>query len=51
LYYDLSGRKAGNPNRKADVDKRTPEELLDLIETKGGKIRKALSGLSKQSAV
>ena len=30
--YDL---KAVNPNRKEEVDTRTPEELLDIIERKG----------------
>lgn len=30
--YDL---KAVNPNKKADVDARTPGQLLDLIESKG----------------
>ena len=37
--YDL---KAVNPNRKADVDKRTPTELLDLIETKGKEVAEAV---------
>ena len=40
--YDL---KAVNPNRKSDADTRTPEELLDLIETKGREIAEALANL------
>ena len=40
--YDL---KAMNPNRQAVVDSRTPEELLDIIETKGEEIRELLAGL------
>ena len=40
--YDL---KAVNPNRKAEVDHRTPAELLDLIEVKGREIATALSAL------
>jgi type I restriction enzyme M protein len=40
--YDL---KAVNPNKKADIDNRTPEELLDIIETKGREIAEALSVL------
>ena len=40
--YDL---KAVNPNRKADVDRRTPAELLDLIEAKGREVAEALSAL------
>jgi type I restriction enzyme R subunit len=38
--YDL---KAVNPNRKANVDTRTPDELLDLIEAKGRDIMDALA--------
>jgi len=38
--YDL---KAVNPNKKADTDDRTPEDLLDIIETKGREIAEALS--------
>lgn len=38
--YDL---KAVNPNRKANVDTRTPDELLDLIEAKGREIAEALT--------
>ena len=40
--YDL---KAVNPNRKADVDERTPEQLLDIIEAKGKEIAAALAVL------
>ena len=38
--YDL---KAVNPNKKADTDDRTPEDLLDIIETKGREIAEALA--------
>lgn len=37
--YDL---KAVNPNRVEEVDTRTPEELLDIIEQKGKEIQQAL---------
>lgn len=40
--YDL---KAMNPNRKASVDTRTPDELLDLIEAKGREIADAIKSL------
>ena len=40
--YDL---KAVNPNRQAEVDRRTPEELLDLVEAKGIEITEALQRL------
>lgn len=40
--YDL---KAVNPNRKAEVDTRTPAELLDLIGTKGVEIAAAMDSL------
>jgi type I restriction enzyme M protein len=40
--YDL---KAVNPNRKAEVDGRTPIELLDLIEIKGKEVSIALARL------
>jgi type I restriction enzyme M protein len=40
--YDL---KAVNPNRKPDVDTRTPEELLDIIEKKGKEVAEALAVL------
>ena len=38
--YDL---KAVNPNRKPDVDERTPEELLDIIKAKGREVAEALA--------
>jgi type I restriction enzyme M protein len=40
--YDL---KAVNPNAKSDEDKRTPEELLDLIEAKGKEVEEVLAVL------
>ncbi|MGD0389292.1 MAG: N-6 DNA methylase [Tepidisphaeraceae bacterium] len=40
--YDL---KAVNPNAKNDEDKRTPAELLDLIEAKGREVTDALAAL------
>ena len=40
--FDL---KAVNPNRKPDQDKRTPEEILDLIDAKGQEAAQALSQL------
>ena len=40
--YDL---KAVNPNRKADIDKRTPSQLLDLIDAKGLEVSSALAAL------
>ena len=40
--YDL---KAVNPNRKPDVDERTPEELMSIIESKGRAIAEALGML------
>ena len=40
--YDL---KAVNPNRKAEVDLRTPSELLDLVEAKGLEIAAAMKAL------
>ena len=40
--YDL---KAVNPNRKEEIDTRTPEELLDIIEQKGSEIQEALAML------
>jgi type I restriction enzyme M protein len=40
--YDL---KAVNPHRKPDVDRRTPSELLDLVEAKGVEIAEALKKL------
>ncbi len=46
--YDL---KAVNPNAKGDVDTRTPEELLDLIEAKGREVADALATLRKISSL
>jgi len=40
--YDL---KAVNPNKKADIDTRSPAELLDLIEVKGKEVAEALAAL------
>lgn len=40
--YDL---KAVNPYRKTDVDRRTPTELLDLVEAKGRQIADVLKTL------
>ncbi len=40
--YDL---KAVNPNRQVEVDRRTPAELLDLVEAKGIEITEALQRL------
>jgi type I restriction enzyme M protein len=40
--YDL---KAVNPHRKPDVDTRTPEQLMDIIEAKGREIAEALAAL------
>ena len=42
--YDL---KAVNPNRVEEVDNRTPEELLDIIEQKGKEIQDALADLRR----
>jgi type I restriction enzyme M protein len=40
--YDL---KAVNPHRKVEVDERTPEEIIDAIETKGREVADALAAL------
>lgn len=40
--YDL---KAVNPHRKPDVDDRTPEDLMNIIEAKGHEIAAALAAL------
>lgn len=37
--YDL---KAVNPNARGEIDTRTPEELLDIIEAKGREVAEAL---------
>ena len=47
VVYDL---KAVNPHRKPDVDRRTPEELLDLIEAKGREVAEAVAALRRLSA-
>ena len=46
--YDL---KAVNPNARNVEDTRTPEELLDLIETKGREVAEALATLRKLTQV
>jgi type I restriction enzyme M protein len=38
--YDL---KAVNPHKKLEVDDRTPEELMDIIEAKGREVAEALA--------
>ena len=43
--YDL---KAVNPNRKLEEDKRTPEELISLIEVQSEEIEKALQALKSK---
>ncbi|MBU4371080.1 MAG: virulence RhuM family protein [Proteobacteria bacterium] len=40
--YDL---KAVNPNKKPNVDTRTPEELMNIIEAKGKEVAAALANL------
>ncbi|MEO8681249.1 MAG: N-6 DNA methylase [Vicinamibacterales bacterium] len=40
--YDL---KAVNPNRKSEADRRTPAELLDLIEARGRDVAAAVAAL------
>jgi len=40
--YDL---KAINPHKKPEIDIRTPEELLNIIEAKGTEIAAALAVL------
>ena len=40
--YDL---KVVNPHRKPDVDDRTPEDLMDIIEAKGREIAETLAAL------
>ena len=46
--YDL---KAVNPHKKPDVDERTPEELMDIIETKGREIAEALGVLRERGGL
>ena len=42
--FDL---KAVNPNAKSTEDTRTPEELLDIIETKGREVDAAITELRR----
>jgi len=42
--YDL---KAVNPNRKVDVDERTPQQILEAIEAKGREVAEALAALKR----
>jgi len=42
--YDL---KAVNPNRKFEVDERTPQQILDAIEAKGREVVEALAALRR----
>ena len=37
--------KAVNPNKKPNVDTRTPEELMNIIEAKGKEVAAALATL------
>jgi type I restriction enzyme M protein len=46
--YDL---KAVNPNAETDVDDRTPEELMQIIEQKGQEVQDALAALRALSSV
>lgn len=46
--YDV---KAVNPHRKAEVDRRTPAELLDLVEAKGREVAEALAALRELTSV
>jgi len=41
IEYAAFDLKAVNPNAKDNEDKRTPEELLDFIEAKGGEVGEA----------
>ena len=45
IEHAVDDLKAVNPNRKVEVDRRTPAELLDLIEVEGREVAKALSAL------
>jgi type I restriction enzyme M protein len=45
--YDL---KAVNPHKRPNIDTRTPEELLDIIEAKGKEIAEALAVLRRRTA-
>lgn len=42
--YDL---KAVNPNRRMDVDQRTPEEILQAIAARGREVAEALASLQR----
>ena len=44
--YDL---KAVNPHKKSDVDTRTPDELMDIIDAKGKEVAEALAVLRSLS--
>ena len=46
--YDL---KAVNPHRKPDVDDRTPEDLLNIIEAKGREISEGLTALRERGGL
>lgn len=49
----LADLRAVNPNARSQEDRRTPEELLDLIEAKGREVVEAvaaLRGLREDSA-
>jgi len=46
--YDL---KAVNPNKKPNVDTRTPEDLMNIIEAKGREIAEALAILKNHEMV
>jgi type I restriction enzyme M protein len=46
--YDL---KAVNPHRKPEVDDRTPEDLMDIIEAKGREIDAALAVLRGKAGI
>jgi hypothetical protein len=38
-------RYTGDPHRKSEVDRRTPSDLLDLVEAKGQEIADAIKAL------
>jgi type I restriction enzyme M protein len=42
VVYDL---KAVNPHKKLNVDTRTPEDLMNIIEAKGKEVAEALAAL------
>jgi|GEM_PF-2402508 len=41
------GLKAVNPNRKHEIDKRTPEKILSFIEAKSREVEETLAVLRK----